>query len=344
MVKETATLDNRIKVRMTDMLFQNVSLSQGIVLINGLVVYLILFHYIEGYYLSVWLITLLVIALLRLLLARMYWKRRQASKPMGGLLAVFYTATYLSALIWSVLILLVPVSVVWIEAFIAFVIAGMSAGSLITGSARLAVSIPYLVLILASLPFHYAGAGDPPHLAMTVMVTLYMFLLIRLAYRIHDMQFISIKSELENTDMFKVLKRSKQETDDTRSRLQREVENLPQELALLDVFFELSPDLLAITDTDGKLYQANPALKAATGIEAEQVGSVLLFNYFHHTDVHDMKPGLAELIKDQDEMRCQLRLKYADGNYRLTDFHIIYNRGYFYFAGREPAEIRPLSA
>jgi len=338
MVKETATLDTRIGVRMTDMLFQNVSLSQGIVLINGLVVYLILFHYIEGYNLSIWLITLLFIALLRLLLARFYWKRRQASKSMRGLLAVFFITTYLSAMVWGVLILLVPEEAVWIEAFIAFVIAGMSAGSLITGSARLAVSIPYLVLILVSLPFHYAGVGDPPHLAMTVMVTLYMFLLIRLAYRIYDMQFISIKTELENTDMFQVLKRSKQETDDTRSRLQKQVENLPQELALLDVFFELSPDLLAITDTDGRLFQANPALKVATGIETEKLSSVLLYDYFHHDDLNKLKPRLANLIKDQDEIRCQLQLRYANGNYHLTDFHIICNRGYFYFAGREAAE------
>ena len=200
------------------MLTDYVSLAQGIVLVNGLVVYLILYQYMPGHHLDTWLIMLLFISVLRLSLARFYWKRRQGSKPLHGLLIMFFFAAYLSAMNWGVLILLVPTKVIWIEAFIAFVMAGMSAGSLITGSARLEVSVPYLVLILATLPYYYASVGDPPHLAMAVMVTLYMFLLIRLAYRIHDMQYASIKTELENTDMFQVLKRSKQETDDMRQR------------------------------------------------------------------------------------------------------------------------------
>lgn len=320
------------------MLFQNVSLSQGIVLINGLVVYLILYHYMPGRNLETWLMALLFIAVLRLSLARFYWNRRQESKPLRGLLIMFFFATYLSALNWGVLILLVPNKIIWIEAFIAFVMAGMSAGSLITGSARLEVSVPYLVLILATLPYYYAGVGDPPHLAMAIMVTLYMFLLIRLAYRIHDMQYASFKTEMENTDMYKVLKRSKKETDDMRLRLQKEVENLPQDLALLDVFFELSPDLLAITDTDGNIHQSNPAVRVATGLEADGTENKSLFNLFHPDDIQDLKRELTELIKDQDEVRCQLRLRYTDGSYRSTDFHIIYSKGFFYFAGRETPE------
>ena len=331
-------MDTRIEVRMTDMLFQNVSLSQGIVLINGLIVYLILYQYMPGQNLTAWLVTLLFIALLRLSLARFYWNRRQDSKPLRGLLILFYFATCMSAVNWGVLILLVPKNIIWIEAFIAFVIAGMSAGSLITGSARLAVSVPYLVLILSSLPYHYARVGDPPHLAMAIMVTLFMFLLIRLAYRIHDMQYVSMKTELENTDMFQLLKRSKLETDDMRLRLQKEVDNLPQELARLDVFFEVSPDLLVIMDTDGKLHQANPALRVATGLDAGEVKRQSLFNYLHNDDIHDLKLRLSELMKDQDEIRRQIRIRYADGVFRLTDFHIIYNKGYFYLAGRDTGQ------
>ena len=335
MVKESETLEKRINVRLTDLLFRNIMLSQGIVLINGLAVYLILYQYMPGHHLQGWLITLLFIALLRLSLARFYWSHRQGAKPLRALLIMFFFASYLSALNWGVLILLAPERVVWIEAFVAFVIAGMSAGSLITGSARLAVSVPYLVLILVLLPFHYAGVGDPPHLAMAVMVTLYMFMLIRLAYRIHDMQYTSTRIELENTDMFQVLKRSKQEADDMRLRLQKKVETLPLELVRLDIFFKLSPDLLAIIDPNGKLHRANPALRAATGMETGEVETDSLFDYLHVDDIHDLKHRLTELIKDQDEMRCQLRLRYAGGDFRLTDFHIIYNKGYFYLAGRE---------
>lgn len=335
MTNETPTLDARINLRMTDLLFQNVDMSQGIVLINGLAVFLILYRYMPVRSLTVWLITLLVITLLRLTLARLYWKRRQQSKPVHKLTTKFFIATYLSAMTWGVLILMVPVNVVWMEAFIAFVMAGISAGSLITGSARLGLSVPYLVLILSSLPYHYAGNGDPPHLAMALMVTLYMFLLIRLAFRIHDMQYASIKSDLENTDMFQVLKRSKRETDDMRLRLQKEVENLPRDLARVDLFFELSPDLFAITDTDGIIHQANTALQEATGMEADEIENQSVFSLLHADDIHNLKEELKELMMDEDEIRCQLRLKYADGNYRPVDFHIIFNNGYFYLAGRE---------
>lgn len=335
MADASVTLDTRIKDRMTDMLFQNIALSQGIVLINGLVVYLILYQYLQGFYLPAWLVTILVIALFRMLLARVYWKRRQDSKPARGLQVIFHVATCLSGLAWGLVVLVVPDNVIWMEAFTAFVIAGMSAGSLITNSARLIFSVSYLVFILAPLLVYYARIGDPPHLAMTAMVTFYMFLLIRLAFRINGMQYASIRSELENTDMYRVLKRAKQETDGMRLRLEKEVQNLPEELAQLNVFFDLSPNLLCIVDTSGRFIQTNPALREVTGMQVDNGNSETIFDYLQDNDAADLKNILQELKKDLGEIDCRLNLRYADDQYRPTGFHINFNNGLYYCAGRE---------
>ena len=77
------------------------------------------------------------------------------------------------------------------------------------------------------------------------------------------------------------------------------------------------------------------SVRCATGMAADEIGKQPLFSLLHPDDIPKLKGELTELMKDQDEMRRQLRLKYPDGNYRPTDFHIIYNKGYFYLAGRE---------
>ena len=81
-------------------------------------------------------------------------------------------------------------------------------------------------------------------------------------------------------------------------------------------------------------------MRVAIGIEADEIGNQPLFSLFHPDDAHDLKKELVELMKDQDEMRCQLRLRYNEGDYRPTDFHIIYNKGFFYLAGREAPDTR----
>lgn len=335
MTQEPITLETRINTRLTDLLFRNVALSQGVVLINGLVVYMILLHYGEGKSLGIWLISVLLIALLRMLLAKYYWKRRKNSRSTRNLLIFFYIATYMSSAIWGLLILLLPQKVIWIESLIAFVIAGMSAGSLITNSTRLTVSVPYLLLILSPLIFYYAEIGDPPHLAMTLMVTLFVFLLIRLAFRIHAMQYSSIKTELENTDMFQVLKKAKQNADDMRSRLKKEVENLPEEIAQLDVFFNLSPNLLCVTDVHGNIIKANPVLREAMGLDRSDSEQENIFNYLDIDNATSLKNLLEEATQNQDKNHCQLRLKYIDGKYQLADFHIYCHKKLYYFYGRE---------
>lgn len=327
--------DSLIETRMTDLLFQNTALAQGIALINGLTVYLILFQYVENYFLPAWLIAVLVISVLRMVIAKLYWRRRKISRPPAQLLVVFLFATYISALTWGMLIKVIPEDILWMEAFTAFVIAGMSAGSLITNSARLNASVPYIVLILIFLPFHYADNGDPPHLAMAVMVTLYMFLMIRLAFRVQDMQYRSNKSELENTELYNILKRAKQDTDEMRESLREKIDELPAELAYLDVFFDLTPDLLCITDINGRLVMANPAILEVMNVDSDDYKSRTLFSFLHDDDITGLKSRLEELRKDQDEERCTLHLRYGDNRYHNTDFHIVYRNDMFYFAGRE---------
>ena len=337
MISKTENLSERINTRMNDLLFQNTPLSTGIALINALIIYLILFQSVENSLLLIWMQTILIASFFRVFITSMYWKRRTESQTAGKLMPAYLLFTYISAITWGVLILVIPERVLWMESVTAFVIAAMSASTLTTNSARLDATVPYMILILIFLPYHFVNQGEPPYIARAIMITLYMFLMIRLSFRIHEIQYHVIRSELENNDLYKILKRAKDDTDTVREDLKEKMESLPQELAHLDIFFDLSPDMLFITDTDGRLVLANRAILQATSMDENDYKSRSLFSYLRDDDTGGLNARLENLRKDQDEERCSLHLKYSENDYRLTDFHIVYDDGYFYFAGREAA-------
>ena len=328
-------LHSRINTRLNDLLFQNTPLTQFVVLVNSLIVYLILYQYLQGTAVGLWLLVITQIAVFRLILSRLYWRRRKRNGNTARLLQLFFILTWLSAVIWGLLIFIVDGQELWMESFVAFVIAGMSAGSLISNASRRLASVPYLVLVLAPLPYHFATLGNPQHLAMAVMVALYLVLMVRLSYRIHDMQYHAYRSELENEDMYRILKRAKRDTEDTRSRLETEREKLPDEMAMLDVFFDIAHERLAIINSKGRFVQANTSFLEATGLEQDEYHKHNIYDYIHEDDMSLLRHNLDQLKKDRDVEHCRLRLRTAGGGFQPLDLNLLSYHDLYYLSGRD---------
>lgn len=117
-------------------MFAGIPLSSLVSLINGVIVYFVLENVIATYDRRVWLIALGIVTLLRFFLYLFYQKTSLANKSIPAWHRLFTVGSFASGCVWGLLsLLLFTVDSVLHQAFIAFVIAGMTAAAVTTLSA-----------------------------------------------------------------------------------------------------------------------------------------------------------------------------------------------------------------
>ncbi len=187
------------------LLYSNAPLAYRLSLLNAILVYAVLASHVKQEPLLAWLVTVLGITVLRYLIVAAYWRSATAGTAARTWAARLRIGALLAALAWGCLIIVPGIGApIWIQSFSAFVIAGMSTAALISLSALPSISVPHIVLILLPLPVTLALHGDPPRLAMALMATFYLFLLVRLVYRVHDIIVTGIRLRLQNEEMFRI--------------------------------------------------------------------------------------------------------------------------------------------
>lgn len=199
-----AILQNQI-----EMLFRNAPTTYYITLFNTLVVFLVLREYIDADYIFFWFCALAFLILLRILVATIFWRHSEDPRRSQKLYYFYLVLMHCSALVWGLLVYL-PLSsdIIWIHAFISFVIAGMAAGAMVTLSVSLLASIPYLVLILVPFSYYFLAFNTMPHQVMGIMALLYLLLLVRLAVEINRNIKSTIKIQSENEELYQFLKKA----------------------------------------------------------------------------------------------------------------------------------------
>lgn len=208
-MKDKSPVNAGILQEQIEMLFRNAPTTYTITLFNCLVVFLVLRDHIEPDYIFFWFCALASLVLLRILIVGMYWRRRGELQRSQYYYYLYVVLMHFSALVWGLLVYLPLTSeIIWMHAFISFVIAGMSAGAMVTLSASLLASIPYLVLILVPFCYYYTAFHTPPHQGMSIMAALYFLLMLRLAFQINRNITSGITIRLENEELYQFLKKA----------------------------------------------------------------------------------------------------------------------------------------
>jgi len=208
-MKDSSPVNAGILQEQIEILFRNAPTTYTITLFNCLVVFFVLRDHIEADYIFFWFCSLAFLIVMRIFTISIYWRRTGELRRSQYYFYLYILLMHCSAMVWSLLVYLPLTSeIVWMHAFISFVIAGMSAGAMVTLSASLMASIPYLILILVPFCYYFMAFNTPPHQGMSIMAGLYLLLLIRLAFQINRNTKSAITTRFENEELYQFLKKA----------------------------------------------------------------------------------------------------------------------------------------
>lgn len=175
-------------------------------LLNASVVFSVLSSVVENAILVTWLSLILGVTALRVITIAWFFRLDEDSPRLKLWRNLYLVLVWGSGLCWGILPLLdVFSTIAWVEAFIIFVIAGMSAGALVSLYAMLSAIIPYLVVILLPLFYVLAVGTLPSHYAMALLTAFFLLLMVRSAYTLNKAANKTMRLELENEELFDFL-------------------------------------------------------------------------------------------------------------------------------------------
>ncbi len=108
----------------------------------------------------------------------------------------------------------------------------------------------------------------------------------------------------------------------------------------LDRFFSLSPDLLCITDLEGRFRRVNRAWEADLGHPAAALEGRPLLELVHPDDAQASREALASAVRSAGPVSFSNRFRAADGSYRWFDWHAARAASAIHAVGRDATERR----
>ncbi|KPK05318.1 MAG: hypothetical protein AMS20_06825 [Gemmatimonas sp. SG8_28] len=103
------------------------------------------------------------------------------------------------------------------------------------------------------------------------------------------------------------------------------------------LFFELSPDILCILESDGRIGIANPAMAQVLGWPPEEIKGTPLAGLAHPDERASMEENLARVSSGLAPLSFVARCRTADGRFRdlLWTVHVPNGRGLLYASARD---------
>lgn len=237
------------------LLYRNAPLAYSVTVINGTVLALIQATQIASLIVFSWWAFLIVVTAGRVLLVRHYLKASAESKR-----ALYWGRLYLvgagfSGLAWGASgILLFPVDSPGHQILIAFVLAGMSAGSVVVLSARLEVCAVFLVFALLPLSICFFLQADQLSLFMGAMILIFLASMLIAAHTLQRLIANMLSLRFDKGElMTEISKRQRIE-----ERLFREKERLQTTLASIG-------EAVVITDAHSNIKYLNPVAEQLCG-------------------------------------------------------------------------------
>ncbi len=109
-------------------------------------------------------------------------------------------------------------------------------------------------------------------------------------------------------------------------RLRELCDTLEGREGVLQSFFDLSPDLLAVVSVDGSFLQVNPSWQKLLGWTEERMEETPWLHLIHPEDQMAMREAIDHLVTN-DLNRLVCRIRHADGHYRAVEFSATKWRG-----------------
>ncbi|MDQ2694167.1 MAG: diguanylate cyclase, partial [Pseudomonadota bacterium] len=203
--------DERVYARQVDLLYQHAPLAIATTLVNGLLLAVVQRHHIAPGTLTLWFALLVLVMAGRGLLAYGYARVRPAL-PSPRLWGRYYVAAMaLSGAVWgSAAVALFPAHTVGHQVFVAFVLAGMTAGAVVLAAPLRQATLCFAAAALLPLAAQFFIQGGELATAMGIMTLLFFAVVMVSAQRVHRLILDTLRLDLSNRDLEARLEMEKQ--------------------------------------------------------------------------------------------------------------------------------------
>lgn len=145
-------------------------------------------------FLLMWLAAIIIISLIRISIYRLYWSQHGQRENPARWQRLYLIGAYASGALSGLVIYVAGVQdILWLQGFIGFITAGMTAGGLMP---ILSACIPYAVLVTGAFVAGMPHYSDHLHLVMSAMAVMYLLFLIRTSIHLNRAQLQSIKAQI----------------------------------------------------------------------------------------------------------------------------------------------------
>jgi len=208
-----------------ELLAQNAPLAYVVALVCGCVLAFVQRDQVAPGAVGAWLGALALVTAARALLLVRYRYSQPSTASARLWLHVQLVGAALSGVVWgSAAVLLFPSDSMAHQVFVAFMLAGMSAGGIGVLAARLEVALVFLVPTLLPLAVQFARQGGELPLVMATMSTLFLFAMAFVALNMHRATAHALRLHLDQQRLLQRMEVDKAETDRLNAQLLVQIE------------------------------------------------------------------------------------------------------------------------
>jgi PAS domain S-box-containing protein len=306
------------------LLYRHAPASLLATVVNSIILAVVQRAMVSPVAIAAWLACILGVTLLRYILLASYRRTASASIGVQRWGKWFLAGTACAGVVWgSAGILLFPGESVIHQAFVVFVLGGMVAGAAAT-LASVSVAFPvFMVPTLLPLALRLFSIGDEVHLAMGIMILVFVSFILYVNARIHATTVESLQLRFENRGLVAHLKKATEQAEGSIEDLKSEIaERVKAEKALREgeerfrVMADHAPVMLWMSGTDGLCTFFNKPWLDFTGQPLEHEVGNGWSEGIHPDDLQRYLNDYLSAFNSRQAFRSEARLRRFDGEYR----------------------------
>ncbi len=310
-----------LKIEQTRLVYANLPTAIGVNLVLALILAYVQRSVIDHAVLYAWLILMIAVSLCRTILV-IFWYRNKES----GISSIlrwrrrFRIGVIASGLIWGISsMLLFPVGNIPHQAFLSFVLAGLSAGAVTSLSADRLSVLSFLPLILIPLIVRFGMESSEISLSMSVMITLFLIVVSQNASRMRRTLHENIRLRIEAVEREQMIRRGEESLKQLNQYLGQLVAERTNALGASEarfrfLFEQMAVGVAQIDTATGRFMRVNKKYIDITGYTTEEI---LSLDYQSISVADDLEADLVNMERlkagEIREFEMEKRLVHKDG-------------------------------